>query len=161
MLRRAQCKVDLYKKCCWTGRDGLERASTLFIWLPYVKGAVVGELLGFLLLCHRLLQLAPRGDRGQYPDMWGQYSELDRRGSTPTPGERGFRVRLDSLHSVNYLNGHAAVGADYLVRVCRSAMGEVMDADAVPLTVIFIPRNTDRMHKLCDHWALRERYTRP
>ena len=45
--------------CCWDGRDGFHRVSTVFVELPMVRGAAVGELLGFLLLCHRWIQLAP------------------------------------------------------------------------------------------------------
>ena len=138
--------------CCWMARDGQLRLSSVFIHLPGLRGGAVGELFGFLLLCHRFLQLAPRSvhapDGLEHPHL----SVPDLRMPGPLP------VYIDSDNVVNYLRELKTPGLPYpevcfLVEQCLEAKRSVQRAYQTSIDVRQRKRNTVWTHCLCDETA--------
>ena len=138
--------------CCWVGRDGFHRVCQVFVHLPGVRGAVIAELFGLLLLCRRLWQLAPSA-------VEAGAAERSVHASTPLIEDGTLRVGIDNRHVVDYLAGRPpgpqSPELPPVIRECKRMLGWTTAAYRVNIIVEHHSRGLSREHQLCDRTARR------
>ena len=134
----------------WRGEDDVIRVSAAWLPLPYVRGSAACELLSLRLLCRRLLQVGHGG------------TSDDPRSSRPRLGRLSqsslLYVMTDNEHVRNYINFEEDPGRDSieLLPLVQAAREDVQRAEAAygcRLQLVWVPRNTELLHKMCDHSA--------